>query len=77
MTAQDPKKYETMRTVGLYAMIPTILLTAPLVGYFLGKLLQRWFHAGDWLSDVFAVLGVAAGIREVIKILRAAGPGAG
>jgi F0F1-type ATP synthase assembly protein I len=76
MTAQDPKKYENLRTVGMYAMIPTILLTAPLVGYFLGVLLQRWLHVGDWLRAVFAVLGVAAGIREVVKILRAAGPGA-
>jgi F0F1-type ATP synthase assembly protein I len=61
-----------MRVVGLLGMIPIILAVAPLVGYGLGYLLDRWLHTGWVLRIVFLVLGFVAGVREMLRLLRRA-----
>ena len=58
--------------VGLLGMIPIILAVAPLVGYGLGYLLDRWLHTGWALRIVFLVLGFVAGVREMLRLLRRA-----
>lgn len=73
----DPReRYESMRQVGLLSTIPMLLLVSPLIGYGLGKLLDRWFHT-HFLVWVFLGIGAVAGIREVIRVIRRAGSGPG
>jgi ATP synthase protein I len=70
---EDPDpKYSIARVVGLLGTIPLILAVAPLVGYFLGSLLDRWLHTGWVLRLVFLGLGFVAGIREMLRLLKAA-----
>lgn len=58
--------------VGLLATIPLILAVAPLIGYGLGYLLDRWLHTGWVLRLVFLGLGFVAGVREMLRLLRQA-----
>ena len=51
-----------------------LLLVAPLIGYGIGKLLDRWFHT-HFLIWVFLGIGAVAGIREVIRVVQRAGEG--
>lgn len=67
----DRNRYESLRQVGLLTTIPLLLLVSPVVGFFLGKLLDRWFHT-RFLAVVFLGLGLVAGVREVVQIIRRA-----
>ena len=73
MATHDPERFKSMRTAGMYATIPAILLAAPVVGYFIGDRLASWLGTGDWLKAVMIVLGLAAGALEVAKIIKRAG----
>lgn len=51
-------------------VIPTLLLVAPLVGFFLGRFLDTRFGTEPWLSFVGLVLGFVAAGREIVTIVR-------
>jgi ATP synthase protein I len=52
--------------------IPILLAVSPLVGYFMGRVLDRWLNTAPWLSLIFLGFGFAAGVRETIKIVKRA-----
>lgn len=66
-------RYDSMRQVGYLTTIPFLLLASPLIGYGLGRLLDKLFHT-TFLTWVFLVLGVVAGIREVVRVIRRVTP---
>ncbi len=51
-------------------VIPTLLLVAPLVGFFLGRFLDPRFGTTPWLSFAGLVLGFVAAGREIVSIVR-------
>ena len=50
--------------------IPTLLIVAPLVGFFLGSWLDRRFATGPWLGIAGLAVGFAAAGRETYQIYR-------
>ena len=70
----DPRKddgsYGALRSAGLLLAIPTLLIVSPLVGFFLGSLLDRWLKTTPWIGLVGLVLGFAAAGRETYLIYR-------
>ena len=61
---------EGLRSAGLLLAIPTLLIVAPLVGFWIGDLLDRRFHTGPWLGIAGLVVGFAAAGRETYQIYR-------
>ena len=59
-----------LRSAGLLLAIPTLLIVSPLVGFFLGSLIDRRFDTAPWFLITGLVLGFAAGAREVANIYR-------
>ena len=51
-------------------MIPSLLVCGPLVGYGLGWAIRRWIGGGDWVTIGMVLLGMAAGIRESVLVIR-------
>lgn len=49
--------------------IPVLLGVCPLIGYFLGWLLDRIFHT-DFLYIIFIFVGLGAAARETYLIVR-------
>lgn len=66
---RDPRQ-GGLRSAGLLLAIPTLLIVSPLVGFFLGSLLDRRLGIAPWLTIVGLVLGFAAGARETSRIYR-------
>jgi hypothetical protein len=62
------------RKAGIALMIPALMGAGPIVGYFLGGALVRWIKPlAPWSDGVkfgCLILGLLAGIRESIKIIR-------
>ena len=59
-----------LKSAGLLLAIPTLLIVSPLVGFFLGSLIDRRFGTTPWITLAGLVFGFAAGAREVARIYR-------
>ncbi|MBM3318907.1 MAG: AtpZ/AtpI family protein [Candidatus Eisenbacteria bacterium] len=68
----DPSRFRQARVVALLATIPFILAVAPIVGYGLGYLLDQKLRTGWLLRLAFLGLGFAAGVREMLRLIRRA-----
>ena len=66
------ERQETVRNLGLFAAIGAILAVSVVIGYFMGMLLDRWLGTDPWLMLLFIVLGLAAGLYEVVHMVRVA-----
>ncbi len=70
---REPRKGESdtgWRGAGLALAIPTMLAACVLVGVVLGKLADSWLGTSPLLVLLGLALGLAAGVRETILILR-------
>ena len=54
-------------SLGKALKISTELVAAVVVGTTLGFILDNWFDTRPWLTIIFFVMGVTAGILNVIK----------
>jgi ATP synthase protein I len=72
--AKPPEKdsYAALRSAGLLLAIPTLLIVAPLAGFFVGWGLDHWLHSGPWISIVGLALGFVAAGRETRNLYRRA-----
>jgi F0F1-type ATP synthase assembly protein I len=61
-----------MRQIGLLTSIPIVLAVCPLVGFFLGKLLDNYFHTEPYLMTICTIFGFAAGGIEVYRLIQKA-----
>ena len=66
--SRDP--YSALRKGGLLLAIPTLLIVSPMVGFFLGSLVDRWLKTPPWFSILGLILGFAAAGRETYLIYR-------
>ena len=68
---QEPKdRFAALRTGGMLLAIPTLLIVSPMVGFFLGSLLDRWLKTSPWFGILGLILGFAAAGRETYLIYR-------
>ena len=56
----------------MLTVIPIMLAVAPLVGYFLGQLVDNWLDKDSVFEMIGLGLGFVAGVRETILILKKA-----
>ena len=71
--APDPDKtprFQGFRSASLLLAIPTLLIVAPLVGFFLGGWLDQRLGTSPWLGIAGLVVGFAAAGRETYLIYR-------
>lgn len=62
------------RQASMALSLPMMMLAGPLVGYFLAVGLIHWFDIGPLWADrikiIGVILGVMAGVRETIIVIR-------
>lgn len=66
----DDNTPKLAQQLGLALSIPSLLAAGPLVGFGLAWLIRRWTGWGSWVTGVLVILGLAAGIREVVQVIR-------
>ena len=64
----DARNKPVWKQIGEYASLGIMLPAATVTGYFLGVLLDRWFHT-SFLFIVFLLIGIVAGFIEVIRVV--------
>ncbi|MCX5800065.1 MAG: AtpZ/AtpI family protein [Candidatus Eisenbacteria bacterium] len=68
MGKKPDERYAMLRQAGLVTLIPFLLLVSPVVGYYIGRFLDKRFHT-SFLWIAFLVLGFVAGAREVYRVI--------
>ena len=66
--APDPDRYSALRSGGMLLAIPTLLIVAPLLGFFIGHWVERYAPIAPWGAIVGLVLGLVTAGRETWKI---------
>ncbi len=59
-----------LRDIGIYTTIPMLLLAGPALGYWGGLQVQNWLGHDPWFAVGGALFGLAASIRQIVKIIR-------
>jgi len=63
---QDSKKKSPWVQFGRYSQLAFMLPAGTVAGWLLGSALDRWLHT-SWISVVGLLLGIAAGMIELIR----------
>jgi hypothetical protein len=66
------KTFRWIRLGGLLTLIPIVLATGPLTGYLAGEWLVLKFGFHRYTAYVCVIIGFAAAIGEIVKIIKAA-----
>ena len=61
---------KTAKDIGTYTLIPSLMVAGPVVGYFLGRLVEKYVSIEPWGAVTGMLVGVGAGFREVFLILK-------
>lgn len=65
----DPTTGKRIRDVGFYTLIPMVMIAGPLLGYFVGHLLEKKFGGEPWPVTIGTLVGLVAGFRQVFLML--------
>ena len=63
-------KYKLARQMGIAITIPMVLLSGPLVGWFLGSWLDRKLGTEPWFLIILLVLGIVASVKETVRMIK-------
>ena len=58
------------RAAALLSTMGMVLVASTFVGFLAGYALDRWLGTLPWLSIVGLMLGIAAGMLELVRIVR-------
>lgn len=64
---KEPKSKDPIVTLARYSEIGFMIPAAVLLGFFLGKLLDYWWHT-KWLYLVGLLFGAVVGFTQVIRM---------
>ena len=67
---RDRSNSSGLRSAGMLLAIPTLLIVSPLLGGWVGSLLDRRFKCSPWLLILGLILGFVAAGRETWQIYR-------
>ena len=61
---------QSARDLGTYTLIPALMIAGPLVGFLVGRGVEKLWGGAPWGAVGGLLLGVVAGFREVILLLK-------
>ena len=63
------QKRKMYRDIGMYTIIPTMMVVGPILGYLLGRLIEKKWGLAPWPSTGGAIFGLLAVVRQIWIIL--------
>lgn len=70
LNPKSQKDQSALRKASMLMTIPTLLIASPLVGFFLGSVVDRKFGTDPWVSFAGVILGFVAAGRQITIIVR-------
>jgi len=69
----DENRYRFIRQLGMLTTIPFVLLSGPVIGFFIGDYIDKRFGTAPWFMVALVILGLIASARQTIQIINRAG----
>jgi len=69
----EENRYDAIRQAGLLTTIPFLLAASPIIGFLIGRFIDRKAGTEPIFSAVFVLLGFIAGAIQVVRVVRTAG----
>lgn len=69
----EEDRYSAIRQAGLLTTIPVLLAASPIIGFLIGRFIDRRLHTEPIFGGVFLVLGFIAGAVQVARVVKLAG----
>jgi preprotein translocase subunit SecY len=70
----DPEKRgKQVRDVGVYTMIPMMMVVGPMLCWWLGRQIEKAWGGAPWPSLIGALFGLVAAVRQIYLILSRGG----
>lgn len=66
---EDPDQ-TALQKMGVFITIPFVLAVPPVIGYWIGNYLDKYFSTSPYISYLLLALGFAAGVREFYRIIK-------
>jgi F0F1-type ATP synthase assembly protein I len=63
---------EALRTVGPVMSVGFAFIFSLGIGYGIGVVLDEWTGLAPWFTAIFSLIGLAAGILTVVRVVREA-----
>ncbi|HBI25033.1 MAG TPA: hypothetical protein DDX84_12740 [Nitrospiraceae bacterium] len=73
MNNGDENRYRFIRQLGMLTTIPFVLLSGPVIGFFIGDYIDKRFGTAPWFMVALVILGLIASARQTIQIINRAG----
>lgn len=61
---------KSARDLGTYTLIPSLMIAGPIVGFLLGRGVEKLWGGEPWGGVIGLLVGVVAAFREVILLLK-------
>lgn len=71
----DEERRKKVQMIGVFVTIPFVLAVPPIIGWAIGSWLDGHFNTDPYLMFIFIVLGLIAGVREFIRLIKRYGNG--
>lgn len=72
---KEEEQRKKLQMIGIYVTIPFILAVPPVIGWLIGTWLDKFFGTSPLLMYLLIILGFAAGIRELYRVVKNYGNG--
>ncbi len=69
------RRGKQIRDIGGYTLIPMMMVVGPVLGFFIGKWVEKQWGYAPWPSTGGALFGLAAAVRQIYLILTRNQPG--
>lgn len=70
LNSQKDNDEGSFRRIGIFVTIPFVLAVPPVLGWLLGRWLDRKLDTAPYLMYGLIVLGFVAGFRELYRIIK-------
>jgi len=67
------QKGKLYRDIGMYTIIPTMMVVGPVMGYFIGSWVEKKWDHEPWPTTIGAIVGFLAAVRQIWIILTRSG----
>ena len=65
----DKDPWNKVRQSGAFVMIPFVMAVPPIVGWFIGRWLDRFFNISPVMMYILLAFGILGGIKECYNII--------
>lgn len=63
------KVSKSAKDIGTYTLIPSLMVAGPVVGYFVGRGIEKYVGGEPWGAVIGMLFGVVAAFRQVFLLL--------